>query len=122
VQQVAVVHLQQHAGDLAGTARLYDLYHRVQPLADYLLARLVRGQGQGIDGHRVHALRYLLPLLLLLLLALLLLLVLALLFLHDLLSRGHKQRGDKRGYRVGIGDGGSTGRIVRKMGRRGRLA
>lgn len=42
-QQLAVVHLQQHAGDLAGQLRLQALHQREQALAQHLLLLLGRG-------------------------------------------------------------------------------
>mmetsp|Transcript_1781 Transcript_1781/g.5778 ORF Transcript_1781/g.5778 Transcript_1781/m.5778 type:complete len:376 (+) Transcript_1781:625-1752(+) len=67
VEQLAVVHLQEHAGDLAGHGRLLRLDQREKPLAQQLLLLLRRRRGQrcsvqlarhahrhGLAGHAAH--------------------------------------------------------------------
>ena len=56
VEQLGVVDLKQHAGDLAGEVRVHPLDRREQTLAQHLLLLLGRSGGQHGGGERLLAL------------------------------------------------------------------
>ena len=56
VQQLGVVDLQEHAGDLSGQVRVHSLDKREETLAEHLLLLLGRSGGQHGGGERLLAL------------------------------------------------------------------
>ncbi len=93
-QQLAVVHLQQHAGDLAGQLRLQALHQREQALAQHLLLLLGRGGRQHGSGQ-----------------------VAALLAGHDGRRRGDRLGLSRLGRRRGRGVVGAVGDSVQATAR-----